>query len=315
MKMKVTVLGQNGHVGLALVQAFADAGHEVTGFGRSNKHPDPRVKFVKGDAESVSDLRAAIEGADVVANALNLRYDLWDRGRLEAQVARVVEAMGMSGKTLMFPGNIYNYAAKDGAIGPDAPQEPATPRGAIRVRAEALIETAADRGHLRAIIIRAGDFFGPDCTGDWFEQAILREASKGRMAQMGRPGTGHAWAYLPDLARAFVRVAEARETLGAFERFHFGGYFVTSEEMTATVKAAAPIPLKSGTFPWLVLHLMGLANPVIREVTKMRYLWENAMALEDKRLDAMLGPNFLTPFDDAVAAATARYFPAMKQAA
>jgi len=313
--MKVAVLGHNGHVGIALVQAFADAGHEVTGFGRSNKRRDPRVKFVKGDADSVSDIRAAIAGADIVVNALNLRYDQWDRGWLEAQVARVIEAMGTSGQTLMFPGNIYNYAAKDGAIGPNAPQDPATPRGAIRVRSEALIEGAAHRGDLKAIIVRAGDFFGPDCTGDWFEQAILREASKGRTAQIGRPGTGHTWAYLPDLARAFVRVAEARETLGAFERFHFSGHFVTPEEMTATVTAAAPIPLKVTAFPWLVLHLMGLANPVIREVLKMRYLWENAMALEDKRLDALLGPDFGTAFEDAVAAATARYFRGMKQAA
>ena len=313
--MKVTVLGQNGHVGIALVQAFADAEHEVTGFGRSNKHPDPRVKFVKGDADNVSDLRAAIAGADVIVNALNLPYHQWDRGRLEAQVARVIEAMGTSGKTLMFPGNIYNYAARDGAIGPDTQQEPATARGAIRVRAEAQIEAAVRRGHLKAIIIRAGDFFGPDCTGDWFEQAILREASKGRIAAMGRPGTGHAWAYLPDLARAFVRVAEVRETMGAFERFHFGGYFVTPEGMTAAVTAAAPIRLKVTTFPWLVLHVMGLASPVIREVLKMRYLWETAMALEDKRLDSLLGPNFKTPFNEAVAAATARYFPAMREAA
>jgi nucleoside-diphosphate-sugar epimerase len=315
MKMKVTVLGHNGHIGNALVRAFADAGHEVTGFGRSDKHPDPRVKFVKGDAESVGDLRAAVAGADVVVNALNLRYDQWDRGRMEGQVARVVEAMGTSGKTLMFPGNIYNYAAKDGPIGPNASQEPATPRGAIRVRSEALIEAAAGRGDFKAIIIRAGDFFGPDCTGDWFEQVILREAGKGRMAPMGRPGTGHAWAYLPDLARAFVKVAEVRETLGAFERFHFGGYFVTPEEMTAAVTAAAPIPLKVTSVPWFALHIIGLTNGVIREVLKMRYLWETAMSLRDDRLDLLLGPDFMTPFGDAVAAATARYFPRMEAAA
>ena len=75
--------------------------------------------------------------------------------------------------------------------------------------------------------------------------------------------------------------------------------------MIAAVKAAAPVPLKVSNFPWLVLHLMGIANPVIREVLKMRYLWENAMALEDARLDALLGPDFGTPFEEAVAAATA----------
>ena len=165
----------------------------------------------------------------MVVNCLNLRYDQWDKGRLEGQVARVVEAMGTSGKTLMHPGSIYNYPAAAGAIGPYDPQIPATPRGALRIAVEQLMETAAHRGDMQTIIIRAGDFYGPDCTGDWFEQAILREAAKGKAAQLGKPGVGHTWAYLPDLAKAFVRVAEMKHTLGAVERFHFAGDFVTPE--------------------------------------------------------------------------------------
>ena len=313
--MKVTVLGLKGHIGSAITEAFADAGHEVIGFGRNNRHTGPRVRFVKGDADRVEDIRAAIAGADVVVNCLNLRYDQWDKGRLEAQFARVIEAMGTSGKTLMFPGNIYNYAAAAGVITPDAPQNPATPRGAIRVAVERAIEAAARRGEVQAIIIRAGDFYGPDCTGDWFEQAILREAAKGKAARIGKPGTGHAWAYLPDLAKAFVRVAEVRDTMGAFERFHFAGHFVTPEAMIAAVQAAAPVPLKVSAFPWFALHLMGITNGVIREVLKMRYLWETPMALRDDRLAALLGSDFGTPFGDAVAATIARYFPAMKVAA
>src|SRR5689334_13151388 len=138
--MKVTVLGLNGHLGIAMVDAFASAGHDVTGFGRSNKHPDPRVGFFKGDAEKVEDIRAAIADADVVINALNLRYDLWDNGRLEAQAARVVEALGSSGKTMMFAGSIYNYPAADGVITPDAEQRPAMRRGVLRATVEGLFE-------------------------------------------------------------------------------------------------------------------------------------------------------------------------------
>ena len=313
--MKVTVLGLNGHIGHAAARAFADAGHDVTGFGRSNRRPDPRVRFLQGDAESVDDLRAAIANGDVVVNALNLRYDQWDKGRLEAQVARVLEAMGTDGKTLLFPGNIYNYAAVAGVIAPETPQIPATPRGALRVTVERMIEAAARRGRLRAIIIRAGDFYGPDSTGDWFDQAILREAASGKAAQIGKPGTGHAWAYLPDLARAFVRAAEERDSFGRFECFHFSGNFVTPETMTAAIQAAAPTPLKVSPLPWFALTLMGLTNGVLREVVKMRYLWETPIELRDPRLDALLGENFGTPFQEAVAASVARYFPALKSAA
>ena len=313
---KVTVLGLNGHVGRAAVAAFADAGWEVTGFGRTNRHPDQRVRFVKGDADNVVELKRAIAGADVVFNALNLPYDKWDQGRAEAQVARVVEAVSGSGATLVFPGNIYNYAASERVVTPASPQNPETARGAIRVRAEQIIQRAAQRGELKAIILRAGDFYGPDCEKDWFDQAILREAGKGRVASMGRSGVGHAWAYLPDVARAAVALAGMRAGFDAFELFHFAGHFATPEQMVAAIKAATPMPLKAGTFPWFVLTLMGLADPVIREVNKMRYLWENPMELSDTRLDALLGKEFGTPFADAVGATVrTRFFPAVRKAA
>jgi hypothetical protein len=37
-------------------------------------------------------------------------------------------------------------------------------------------------------------------------------------------------------------------------------------------------------------------------VVKMRYLWNNPMELVDPRLEAILGPDFNTPFEVAVAA-------------
>ena len=93
----ITILGINGHVGQAAAAAFVDAGWSVSGFGRRNRHPQAGVKFITGDADSVDDLRAAIAGANVVFNGLNLPYDKWFNGRAEAQLAAVIAAMGSDG--------------------------------------------------------------------------------------------------------------------------------------------------------------------------------------------------------------------------
>jgi len=305
---QVTILGINGHIGHHVAKAFAEAGWEVTGFGRANRHPVPGVKFVKGDADSVADIRAAIGDSAVVVNALNLPYHQWDKGRMEAQTAKVIEAMGTSGKTMLFPGNIYNYGPANRVVTPDLPQEPPTPRGEIRKRVEAQLRHAAGHGHIQAIILRAGDFFGPESSGDWFDLVILREAAKGKAAMPGKKGVGHSWAYLPDLGRAFEKLAWHRAQLGAFENFHFAGNFVRPEQMSAAIVAGAPQPLKVSSFPWLILSLLGLTNPVMREVAKMGYLWQKPMELEDGRLDAILGPDFGTPFAEAVAETVRPYF-------
>lgn len=305
---KVTILGINGHIGHHVAKAFAAAGWQVTGFGRANRHPVAGVDFVKGDAESVADMRAAIGDGDVVVSALNLPYHQWDKGRMEAQTRRVIEAMGTSGKTLLFPGNIYNYAHAYRILTPDLPQEPPTPRGEIRKRVEAMLRHAAERGHIQLIIQRAGDFFGPESSGDWFDLIILREAAKDRAAIPGRKGVGHSWAYLPDLGRAFEKLAWHRKELAAFENFHFAGHYVTPEQLSAAIVAGAPVPLKVASFPWVILSLLGLTSPILREVAKMGYLWQKPMELQDPRLDAILGPDFGTPFADAAAETVRPFF-------
>jgi nucleoside-diphosphate-sugar epimerase len=296
----VTVLGINGHIGHFAARAFVQAGYSVTGFGRSNRQPIAGVQFLQGDAASLRDLQAAIAGADIVFNALNLPYDKWDKGRAEAQLADVVEAMGDSGKTLLYPGNIYNYAATDRGLTPSTPQRPQTPRGAIRVRQEEMLQAASRAGKFQTIVLRAGDFYAAQTAGDWFDQAMLMDAHKGKLYHMGHLELRHAWAYLPDLARAFVTVADQRTTLGAFETFHFGGHFVTNGEMMSAIQRAWGTPLKVADLPWILLQAIGLANGTLREIVKMRYLWNNPMELVDPRLDAILGPDFVTPFEEAV---------------
>ena len=300
-KGNVTVLGINGHIGHHAAQAFQRAGFTVSGFGRTNRHPLEGVTFIQGDAGSLADLKGAIAGADIVVNALNLPYDKWDKGRAEAQLATVITAMGDNSKTLMFPGNIYNYAATDRRMSPSTPQRPQTPRGAIRVRQEEMLAAASKAGKFQTIIVRAGDFYAPDNTGDWYDQAIMMEAKKGKVYAMGDLKLGHAWAYLPDLGRAFAVLGEKRADFGAFENFHFAGHYVTHGALMDAIVKASPVPLKVAPLPWIILQAMGLANGILREVVKMRYLWNNPMELVDIRLDAILGPDFGTPFEVAVA--------------
>ncbi len=312
---KVTILGINGHFGHHAAIAFADAGWEVVGFGRSNKNPIEGVRFIQGDAENVADMRAAIGDSAVVVNGLNLPYDKWDKGRKEMQTARVIEAAEVPGRTLMYPGNVYNYAASDRRITPEMAQHPETPRGAIRVRCEQMLADAAARGEMQVLILRAGDFYGPDCTNDWFDLGILREADKGKVAFPGAPDTAHAWAYLPDFGAAFVKVATLSDTLAPFETFHFAGHFVTNRALFAAIEKAVQMPVTLVPFPWMLFRTIGLVSGVMREIVKMRYLWEHPMELVDPRLGAILGPDFGTPFEAAVAEVVRPFFSAQGKAA
>lgn len=301
-KGNVTVLGSNGHLGNAAMVAFQQAGWTVKGLGRSNRRPVPGTQFIAGDADDIAVVRAAIADADVVVHGLHLRYDRWGNGRAEAQLQVVLDAMKGSGKTLLFPGTIYNYRAGDRMVGPDLRQEAEAPRGAIRIRLEQMLAKAAREDGFQVIILRGGDFFGPGGRGEWFQAAMLMDHAKGKVYHMGDLDLRHSWAYLPDLSRAFVALAEQRASLAPFENFHFAGHFVSHGQIMAAIRYAAPKPLEPAPLPWWMLRAVGLVNPVMRDIYRMRYLWLNEMELVDKRLDALLGEGFVTPFEQAVAA-------------
>lgn len=300
-KGNVTVLGSNGHIGHASMLAFRDAGWAVTGLGRSNRRPVGNTQFVAGNADDVSVVRKAIADADVVVHALHLPYDQWGNGRAEAQLQVVIDAMGNSGKTLLFPGTIYNYRAGDRTVSPGTRQRAEAPRGEIRIRLENMLRAAAAERKFQVIILRAGDFYGPGNRGEWFEQAMLMNMGKGKIHHMADLPLRHSWAYLPDLGRAFAALAERRATLDSFENFHFAGHWVSHGQMMTAIGRALDRPVTISPLPWWLLGTIGLVNPIMRDIYRMRYIWLNEMELVDPRLDALLGTDFTTPFEVAVA--------------
>ena len=237
-----------------------------------------------------------------VVHGLHLPYHQWGHGRSEAQLQAVLDALAGSGKTLLFPGTIYNYRAHDRVIGPDLRQEAQAPRGEIRIRLEQMLRQAAQKGGMQIIILRAGDFYGPGERGEWFEKAMLMDAGKGRIYHLAELSLRHSWAYLPDLAKAFVTLAARRSELAGFQNFHFAGHWVSHGQLMAAIQNAFPRPLRPQPMAWWLLRAAGLIDPMTRDIYRMRYLWQNEMELVDCRLDGLLGAGFGTPLEQAVAA-------------
>ena len=120
----------------------------------------------------------------------------------------------------------------------------------------------------------------------------------------GRRDVGHAWAYLPDLAETFVRLIERSDDLPRFARFHFGGhYFARGVEIAEAVRKVCGRPdLPIRGFPWPVVYVAAPFVETMREVLEMRYLWQETLELDNRRLVAFLGAEPHTPLDQALIA-------------
>jgi nucleoside-diphosphate-sugar epimerase len=306
MKGRIVVLGGAGQLGRAAAQAFKSAGWQVASLvrGSSAAGAAPGTEIIEVDARDAESVIAAANGADVVLHALNVPYTDW--GRLALPLADIaIGAARESRATLVFPGNLYNYGVDMPArIDETAPMRPTSHKGAIRVAIEARMRDAAEAG-LHTIVLRAGDYFGGEGTGSWFDRVIIKEIRAGRLTYPGPLDTIHEWAYLPDLAQALVKLVEQRERLAPFATFGFASHAVTGREFAAAISRASRRDFKIGFMPWRLLKVMGFIVPVFRELCDISYLWSTPHAIDGTRLAEINGDMPPTPLDQAITASLA----------
>src|SRR6516162_6144194 len=202
------VLGATGGIGGEIARQLRDAGWQVRALKRTLAHDDEQrdgFTWLRGDAMNRDDVLRAARGCSVIVHAVSPPgYRRWSELVLP-MLANTIAAAAAEQATVVLPGTVYNY-------GPDAfsdvtersQQNPVTRKGAIRVEMERRLETFSSRGG-RVLIVRAGDFFGPDAKNNWFSQGLIRPGLPvTKISYPGARGVGHSWAYVPDVARTIV---------------------------------------------------------------------------------------------------------------
>ncbi len=286
---KVLILGANGRFGAAASRAFAQAGWQVFAQARRPLQGLPEtIKYVDVDVMQTEALCRAASGMDVIVDAMNPPYTQWEAHAIPL-ANQALRAAKSSGSLLMFPGNVYNFGTMLPAdLRLDTPQIGDHAKARIRIAIEKQLQEAALEG-VRSVVVRAGDFFGGDRRGVWFDSVMVKSLAKGKFVYPGGPDITHSWAYLPDLAQTFVLLAEHHVEFKGAETFHFPGYSVTGKEFQKALESACGHPLKMASAPWGIMRLVSPFNRMFREILTMRYLWQRPHSLIDERLEVQLG--------------------------
>lgn len=307
MSHQVIILGVKGRFGRAAAEAFVAAGWRVRGFAR-NWPKDTfgaGIERIEGDAFDQEALIAAAEGCDVIVNALNPPYERWKRDlpRLTSSVIKTAKA---SKAVVMIPGNVYNYGKEMPSILTEGTLHfPTARKGKMRDQMEETYAIAGDEG-VQTIILRAGDFIERQQTGNWFDTYIAAKVEQGKATYPGPLDRVHAWAYLPDMARAMVGLAEARSSFAVFEEFGFEGLNLTGRELIAAMEESSGRSLKVRDMPWAIMGLLGRVVPTIREVVELKYLWDVPHAIDGSKLARVLPEFEATPLSSVLANALER---------
>ena len=296
----VLVLGANGGVGKVVAKAFLQKGWRVLGLVRAGKTTDEGIIPIHADLFDAPAVAEVAGKVDIVFNGLNVPYPVWAKEALPMYeaAADVVEALGAR---QIYPGSVYNFGSSMPPIlTPQTPFAADTLKGRIRVSIEAMLQSRAEAGRLRTIVIRAGDFFGSDAPNSWMNALVARDLGKGKIVTPGKKKTVHAWAFLPDLAATVVKLAEIEQGLGAYEVFHFENHNASAKMLAEAGNRATGRKVKVGRMPRFMFSLIALFDPFMRAALEMLYLWDVPHALQDDRLAEVIGEVPRTPLNQAL---------------
>ncbi|HZA76407.1 MAG TPA: NAD-dependent epimerase/dehydratase family protein [Acidimicrobiales bacterium] len=294
------VLGAAGGTGSAVVRELVARGLPVRAVTRSGATDAPDgVEQVAADVGTPDGARRACAGAAVVYHCAQPNYTKWVE--LFPPLTRaVLDGAAEAGAKLVFADNLYVYGPPDVPMTEDMPQRAQGPKGRARIEMAAAILRAHQEGRLRCTIGRSSDYYGPRGTGTTVGDNLMKPVLRGKRARwLGSLDQPHTLNYLEDMARALVTLGERDEADG--QVWHLpAAEPLTGRQFLTLAYEAAGLPPKIGVAPRSMIRLVGVFNPLVRELNETLYQFERPFVSDASKFQDAFGPFEPTPHSDAV---------------
>lgn len=306
------VIFGSGAVGLATFEALRRRGESVRLVNRSGRAAVPDgTEVVAGDA---SDRAFAVEvtrGATVVYQTLNPPYHEWS-AKFPALQSSVLVAAEAAGARLVSMENVYMYGQPNGrALTEDRSHDAHTKKGQLRAEMARDLLEAHRSGRVEVAIGRASDYFGPrgGAQSNLGDRVFSRVLAGKAASVIGDPDQPHTYSFVPDIGEGLAILGEHPEAPG--EVWHLPNdpdTRTTRQLIDMAVKQAGHSSTKVRAMPPLLLRLIGLGNPTMRELIEMQYQFDDPFIVDSTKITTQLGATY-TPYAEAIARTLGSYRP------
>ncbi|MGW2372137.1 NAD-dependent epimerase/dehydratase family protein [Kitasatospora sp. NPDC001683] len=295
----------HGPAGAATARLLAEQGHQVRVVTRTGRPATAAVEGVEHLALDASDparLSQAARGAVAIHGCAAPPLPQW-AAKWPALGSALCAAAEDSGAVLVMLGNLYGYGAVDGPMTEGLPLAATGPKGRVRAAAWEQARALHEAGRIRAVEVRASDFFGPGVTdGGHLASRAMPNLLKGRpVAVLGDPDAPHSWTYLPDVARAMAELAGEERAWGRPWHVPTAPALPvrTMVERLAAEAGTGPVPVRR--LSPVLLGVAGLFSPLLRELRETRYQFDRPFVVDSSAYEAEFTVR-ATPLEEQLAA-------------
>jgi nucleoside-diphosphate-sugar epimerase len=299
MQGDIIVFGY-GAVGKATVERLIAEGRQVRVAQRKQPVDLPaHVRFVATDILDSEAVLAAAEGASQIVLSVGFPYDgkVW-REAWPTTMANVLAAAEATGARVVFVDNLYMYGPQTEPLREDMPLTSYGQKPAVRAEITRMWMSAQATGRVRFAALRAPDFYGPGVGAvSHFGDLGFGALAKGKSATLViPPDTPHAFAYVPDIARAVVTLLDAPDD--AFgQAWHVPSAPTrTAREIFSIGASALGVKPRITAVPLWLLPAMALVMPVLKGFVEMKFQWDRPYMVDHSKFAARFWGD-ATPFE------------------
>ena len=304
------ILGAAGAIGIHTAKELARRGDAVTVVGRSRNRLEKAFGGEAGISLRTADLatpdgaRSACEGADTVIFSAGAPYDQFELHPLMMRHT-VQGAVDVGVQRLLLVSNVYAYGIPEAdRVAETHSRDPQTRKGKYRKEQEDIAMGAHQAGKLQVIVLHLPDFMGPEAENSFSTTLFQAALANKKATWLGDPKLPHEFIYVPDVAPVIAELLARDDVWG--EHYNLAGSGITTgDEFIQQIYYAACRRPRYRTAGKRMLRMLGLFNPLMRELVEMMYLLETPLVLDDSKLQAKIGAITKTPYANAITATIA----------
>jgi nucleoside-diphosphate-sugar epimerase len=303
---QIGLFGAAGAAGRSIAHALSAAGqrYRVIGRGRESLQTtfgrDPLAEIVTWNPDEAASIAAAAKGLQTAVYLVGVPYHQFDRHPV--LMRKTLDGLRAAGvQRLILIGAVYPYGRPRALpVTESHPREPHTFKGKMRLAQENLVIDAHGHDGLDTLVLRLPDFYGPGVERS-FLHGVFEGAARGSRAQMIGPiDVQHEFVFLPDVGPVVEKLSRTPEAFGRV--LHLAGVgTITQREIAERAYALAQHEPKLMVAGKPMLRVMGLFNPMLRELVEMHYLLTDPVVLDDSALTNLIGPVAKTSWESGIA--------------
>jgi len=286
-----TILGANGVIGRELSRRLPEYTDRIRQVSRSPRAVNATDDLLSADLLDARATADAVAGSAVTYLVAGLKYDhkVWEQ-QWPMVMRNAIDACKRHGSALVFLDNVYAYGRVDGVMTEDTPYNPCSRKGEVRARIATMLMEEVTRGDLRAMIVRAADFYGPHASLSVTHATVTERLKAKKTPQwLGSAKTVHTFTYTPDVGRSLAVLGNTPSAYGQVWHALTSKEPMTGEQYVRIACELSRRPYALQVVRRWMLFLMGVFVPVVRENMEMLYQFEYDYRFDSTKAERALG--------------------------